>query len=326
MRYLLHKIAATVTQHPREVITPIWSTSVVVNVFRIYEYFFGRREGIRFEGMQLLDGSVVHGTWEHFLAHQEGRLRALKNPFAFKFVPLPVFVTSDGQMLSKNSIFNFAIAYDNSFVSAQTGPFSQQSTSYTVTGSNPIVFGWSGGAVGGGASTITSMTYNSVGMTFANNVLVPSDRWWDLYFLPACATGSNTLAANSSAANLFWIAAVSYSGVAQSGQLDATNNATQSGGSAISGSVTVVAANCWIMYISSTRGSIPSAYSPGVSRQNVSNSQIADSNGTVATGSNTCTITVNLTGSSAGMVMVSIKPVVAATVVLPFKTLLGVGI
>lgn len=310
---------ATITRHPRQRVVPgvdfEWgnTNSRVWQAFRAYEYLFGRRAGIRFEGYEDIDGIVIHGTWEHFFAFQEARLRAFKNPFAFKLVPLPVLVTPNGQTFSHNSIFNFAIAYDNSAQSAQTGPFSSQSTSYTVTGSNPIVFGWSGGAVGGGASTITGMTYNSVGMTFANNVLVPSDRWWDCYFLPACATGSNTLQSNASGADLYWIGGMSYSGAAQSGQLDASNTATQSGGSSISGSVTVVTANSWIAYFASTRGTTSSAVSPGVRRQTAGNMEMGDSNGTVSTGSNTFVLTVNLTGSSAGMVMVSIKPVAVAT-------------
>lgn len=309
MRTFLHKLMVDITRHPRELVEPVWSTSWVCNAFRAYEYLLGRRAGIRFEGTALPDGSYVHGTWEHFLAHQEGRLRALKNPFAFKLVPLPVLVMPNGQTI--NSIFNFAIAYDNSADLSISGPLSSMSGSYTVTGSNPIVFGWSGGAIGG-ASTVTGFTYNSVGMTFANNVNVPSDRWWDCYLLVGPATGSHTLTANSSTSSIFFLGGSSYSGVAQTGQPDNTNTVTQTGGSAITGSITVSTANAWIAYFASLRGTTSTAVSPGVARTNTGNLQLCDSNGTVSTGSNSVSITANLTGGSAGMVMVSIKPLATA--------------
>jgi len=302
-----------ITRHPREVITPVWSSnSWTANVFRLYEYWFGRKAGIRFEG-SMQDGIYVHGTWENFLSHQEGRLRALKNPFAFKLVPLPVLVTPNGQTF--HSIFNFAIAFDNvAQVNTSGGNATSISGSYTVTGSNPLIFSWSAGNFPGTSSAVTGATYNSVALTKVNDVTLASDRVWDSWILVGPATGSHTLAVASSTSTQQYLGAVSYSGTLQSGQPDASASQAQNGTGGLSGSLTVGTANCWLVYMAGERGITSTANSPGVARNNGINIGFYDSNATVATGSNAVTITVNTTGSSAGMVMVSIKTAASATV------------
>lgn len=316
MNRILPQLLTFITGKRREKVTAgidfQWaSKNWTHNAFRLFELIFWRRAGIRFEGL-LQDTVVVHGTWEHFLAHQEGRLRALKNPFAFKLVPLPVFITPDGQTFRHNSIFNFAIAYDTSAEVATSAGTTTVSGSYTVTGSNPILLSWSGGTTGA-SSTVTGVTYNSVGMSAVKNVKIPSDRWWDSYILPGPATGAHTLAVTSSDATNFWLGAVSYSGAAQSAQPDNTNTATVSGNATLSGSITVNTANSWVVFLTSTRGFTLTSESNVTARLNVADMQICDSNVALATGSFSCSVTIGSASYSQGGVLISLKPLAGTT-------------
>lgn len=326
---MLARLLATLTQHPRQIVKAgvdfQWSqgNSRIWQAFRAFEVIFGRREGIRFEGALHSDGFYIYGTWENFLVHQEGRLRSFQNPFAFKLVPLPALVVANERTVRQNSIFNFAIAFDNAAeVNTAGGNGTTIGGSYTVTGSNPFMMSWSAGNFPGTTSTVTGVTYNSAALSLVQDVTLVADRVWSCWMLQAPSTGSNTLTVSSSNGTLQYLGAISYSGTAQTGQPDASSTASIVGAGVLTGSVTVVASNCWISYMAGERGVTSTANSPGVVRNNGANIGFYDSNAIVPTGSNTCTVTANFTGSSGGMVMVSILSAASAGTAQPYFSLL----
>lgn len=86
-----------------------------------------------------------------------------------------------------------SVAFDAASTSSYTGGTSF-SWSHTCTGSDRcLIVGISSGGAGGGAATITGVTYNGVSMTSIGSVSVGAARVWQ-YQLIAPATGANTIA------------------------------------------------------------------------------------------------------------------------------------
>lgn len=322
MRHVLHKIAATITQQPREVITPVWSKSIVVNAFRVYEYWFGRRAGIRIEGSMDSKGRQLSYTWEHLFAVYEG---AIRDWFAgripkFKIVYLPQLEVVGGMRMNI-SPFRFAIAFDN----AAAGSAAPVSFSYTVTGTNPYLFASAYGG-NGSSATLTSATYNSVNLVAGAIGLSDNSHISSIFgaSLSAPATGANTLAMVTSAAARGSIAS-SYSGVKQAA-VDATGK--QDTAAACSVTINTATANCWMIMHTIAQSNTPSAGTNATSRSlNNGASDIPsafDSNGTITTGG--FTMTANYGGAFAAATAFTVTQSTAVTVVLPFRTLLGVGI
>lgn len=309
MRTFLHKLMVDITRHPREVITPVWSSSIVVNAFRIYEYWFGRRAGIRIEGRSTSDGKQYSYTWENLFAVYEGLIRAAINrtlpKFSIVYVPQLQLVgmTQDGV-----SPFRFAIAFDNAAKVANGSSVSSLSGAYTVTGSNPIIFASCWGAVG--SPSVTGITYNSVSMTKVADENIPADRGYSVFILPSPATGSNTLIASGS--SLFILDGASYSGAKQTSQPDAFNTGSWSSANSFTSTVTTIANNCWmIVMFKTSSGNAPSNGTGTTVRLNDGNGGIADSGGGVSPGSNS--LVVNFTvADQGGYVITSFAPVVAA--------------
>lgn len=114
------------------------------------------------------------------------------------------------------------------------------SWSHTVTGTNTILLVGIESRFG----QPTGVTYNSVAMTLLAARSDVSDM--SVYYLFAPTTGTNTIALSfSSAPSQLFTAAVSYSGVLQSG-LDNSSNASGGATSPHSASITPVADSCWV--------------------------------------------------------------------------------
>lgn len=176
---------------------------------------------------------------------------------------------------------------------ANTTSSTSVSVSHTNTGSNLILMG----ACWHGTDEVESMTYNSVAMTeIARNA---DTRDSEFSYLINPATGANTLSCSwSSSAAFSGIMGMSYTGAAQTGQPDSSNSASQSTGAAtVTISTTVVdTSGAWFVCVYVADGG--GAFTPN-SPTSLNKSQTSaqetfqgyDSNGTVASGSQTCSVT-----------------------------------
>ncbi len=101
----------------------------------------------------------------------------------------------------------------------------------------------------GGHDDITGITYASVSLTFATKIIINSGttdpRYNYIYFLLNPASGANNVVISCTNAHWLLPVAADYTGVARSGQPDATATATAPGAATITASITTVAANCW---------------------------------------------------------------------------------
>lgn len=300
---------------------------MVYKFFRWWEYWFGRTPGIKREASASHDGnqtSYQFHSLEAILTHVEERIRGLVPKLKLVRVWIPVLHTPYGLPMPL-SPYLFAIAYDTS--NAGSGGTSG-SFSYTVTGSDPIIFG-----VGNGdqtsAYTVQSCTYNSVSLSLytGQNTRSGFAQYGQTIFgLPGCATGSNTFAYNSGAVDDVRFMVASYSGVEPTGQPDATGQAAA--GSSSTGetqAVTVVADQSWIIYSAYNNAGNIVISSGATKRQSPparTDGWMGDSNAGVSTGSNSATWTWN-SSSNWGTQAVSFAPVAGGGARL--LQLLGVG-
>ncbi len=201
MSTLLPRLIATLTNHPRQLVESgvdfEWSNnSWVHNLFRSFELFFGRREGIRLEMSSYPDGNggtiqYAH-TFEAALALLESTVRS-KLP-VFEKIYLPQLVPVG--MPVPSAPFYFAIAFDasssNSTATSQTCTFS-----HTCTGSNlTLVIGAE--SLNVPAPVSNSATYNGASATSIINISDGSNNSaTTILFKTAPATGANNIIVSS---------------------------------------------------------------------------------------------------------------------------------
>lgn len=316
MERILPKIWAIATRHDRQKVVPgidfEWSdSSWVHNLFRIYELVFWRRSGIRCEQISDSDGNVYSYTWENLLATYEGMARAwVKRQLpAFSIVYVPQVQLAG---LSQGGItpFMFAIAFDN----ATPDGFAATSVltfAHAVTGANTLIL--VGTTSGVASDTVTGITYSAVALSNGTSVVVPADRGTCLKYLKGAATGSNNVVVSVSVAGVAAIA-FSYTGALQTGGIDASTTNTGTLVSTLTTTITTVANNCWTFMYAATDGNTTLTAGTGSTQRATTNTYYAyDSNGPVASGSNSMTVTPS--GSSRlATNMMSFAPVAAPTV------------
>jgi len=258
-----------------------WSKNIwVINIFRAYEWLFGRGYGIRPESSisaEIRNGKVyivykLH-SFEAVVAHIEFIIRlnigliftALKSILMLNFNPnvnyRSAFVTFGilGFIFSfKTStqflpLFGLAIAFDAAHTGDTTGNANSLTYSHTITGSNPILFDFAHTYVSGSGATgdiITGVTYNGVTMTFVDKQLTTGiyARYQYLFILVNPATGANNIVISANTASFRLISSsASYSGAKQTGQPDASGKKTTEGVTSQELSTTTVADNCWVV-------------------------------------------------------------------------------
>lgn len=305
MRNILATIVATITGHPRYF--PVagrdfeWCEKAFVhNVFRVFELIFGAYAGIKpsmsTTFLEKEDGTVEvfyeFFTLEVVLAHVEGIIRqffAIKK-LGFKFVPLPALVTTNGSV--RKPIIAWAIAFDNNADNSVGSGTATVSFNHTVAGSNTLmVAGVQAGSGVAGTGSVTAKTYNSVGMTATSSSPAgDDDGTLNFFYLVAPTTGTNSASfTRSIAVDGLFGNTVSYTGMAQTGQPDSSNSATNTGTS-LACSNTVVGTGCWLVgtYRNGATGT-PNSLSGGVLRGTATSGRIGDSNATVGTGSQSMT-------------------------------------
>jgi hypothetical protein len=182
--------------------------------------------------------------------------------------------------------------------------------SHTCTGSSLILFV----AVGIGNPTgvaCSGVTYNGVAMTKVSEVYAQSNIPVSLWYLINPATGAHNVVISTTGGGVSFTrgASASYTGAKQSGVPDSFNTfANGTAGTSQALSTTVVANNCWLVVAAYANGDVGAG--TGVTQRNVEPSSpprllIGDSNGTVATGSQSMTILQTTGSQPMGFVMAS---------------------
>lgn len=320
MRRILPKILAVLTRHNRMLVEAgkdfEWSASSWThNIFRVYELIFGRRDGIKAE----ISSWQRHGknyqvahSWEGSCALVETAIRGLFRKRVPIEVWIPVMQTPQGIPVFL-SPYLFAIAWDaaSGMQNNASSAGSPNSLSHTCTGSNLVlVVGTTGDST---TDHLTDIQYNSVSGTISQRKQYPSDRWQYLSIFTNPATGVHNI---DTVGLVSWSQSggTSYSGCAQSGQPDSSNNVNTTSTTSISVSTTVVATGCWLVgmiYSGYTSGSWTNATIRGTSFSTVGQA-VVDSNATVGTGSQSLTGTGSPSASYVFVIM-SIAPVAAAS-------------
>lgn len=135
-----------------------------------------------------------------------------------------------------------AIAYDSSSYGEASG-VNSVTYSHTCSGSDRLLFV---GALSQGSDNLTGITYNGVSMTQVNKQAKGSDYLY-LYYLIAPATGANNVVVSrSGSTGVLWSTSSSYTGARQSSVPDAQAT-TSNSGTSITGTVTTVSDNCWLV-------------------------------------------------------------------------------
>jgi hypothetical protein len=166
-------------------------------------------------------------------------------------------------------------------------------------------------------AAVTGITYGAVAMTLVGNITEPEGAMIaTLYRLSSPPTGTNNIVTSFSGSGVeVYVAAVSYSGTATSGQPDASR--TQSGtASSATAALTTVVNNAWVvMFALSEQGGAATAGTGSTIRGSSSSSGLGaffDSNGAI-TPAGSYSMGVSWTGSRGfGLVQMSIAPPVTA--------------
>lgn len=268
IRSFLCNTLTKITRHPRYQPHIKWDDRLyIANIFRFYEYLFGRREGIRVEVISFLD--VIDGklyakyelkSFEAHVVHLEVMLRMylslIRSFFTFPQAKLdytPIYLTLGflGMIFSvKTSIHmlplvGLAIAHDADSNSGIQTSSTSYNWSHTCTGSNLCLV--TGFAIRPTPVVVSTLTYNSNTLTKIRADNNPN-RNSELWYILNPSTGANSIAVTLSGATPTNTDghAVSLSGVLA---LDANNGANAASGTTASVNVTTVAANSWIVDI-----------------------------------------------------------------------------
>lgn len=190
---------------------------------------------------------------------------------------------------------------------------SQTPTSVSVSGSDTIGVVYVNGDAGG--DNITAVDWGGTAMTKVAAVFIPSARWTSTWIVVNPPAGANTITFTGGS---FWRSvSFFYTGAKQSGQPDSSNTNTSTSSTSISVSTTVVAPDSWlVMCQSDGAGGNTYSASNDISTMRFNTDAgglaVADSNGTVATGSRTATLTGSSSTGHAGTAF-SIAPVETST-------------
>lgn len=297
MRKLLTQLVSEITRHPRYQPEIVWSsTSWTHNIFRAYEYLFGRRYGIRPE-----ISAIPHGNKTYYYAHSWEASFAIaetiiRNAFAWRPAPFRVYIPimqMPGGVQIPVSPFLFAIAVDTATQGA-TATGSPKTWNHTCTGSDLMLFIQT--AINSSSQTTTSVTYNASAATDAGVVATYTTGGGksQIFYKLSPSTGSNQISC-SFTGGYFAGNSCSYSGVKQSAQPDGSGTATTNSNTTLTASFTVTASNCWIMASVANNGVATAAGSGTYLRQQGANvlGALYDTNGTVGTGTQSVTVTLS---------------------------------
>lgn len=308
-----------------------WSILWSYNLFRVWEIVFGKRLGVRFESRATVvkeNGKVVivyeFGTIESIVTHGETMIREFfrnKLKFNFKLVPIPEFAFAG--LPTVPSIFRFSIAFvvvDHN--NNNIGTVNTVTITHAPAGSNigDVLFG----IFNSGSDLGMTATDNAVSMTILDKSALGIGRWVYTFFLNPTTSGNIVLTLGSNAALAGVV--MSYSG--NVGGLD--NHTILNGSAATTFSTTIATstANEFVVAagisdndnVSGTWGQT-TRFSDGFFLNGNFGDKLFATSGTQ---------TVSFSQGSAQVWViqaVSLKPLGGGgATILPFKSLLGVGI
>lgn len=154
---------------------------------------------------------------------------------------------------------------------------------------------------------ITGVTYAGVSMTLVAKFLSLNSRWEYMFYLLNPTSGSNNVVISSNATTNIVAASASYTGVKQSGQPDASSTADQLTGTNITGTVTVVAANSWLIAFGSNQVTNSPTAGANTTIRTINARFMMDSNSDQAAGSRSMNYDIGSSGS-ANMTIASFAP------------------
>jgi hypothetical protein len=322
MREILFTITVLLTRYPRYKTELILDKRIyIANIFRIWEYLFGRRFGIKKEAstcLKNIDGLYYiqreFYTLEARLTHYEASIRTYFSTFpslsSYFFNP-------------EINYQRGAIALDASAKGTVTAT-TPLTFSHTVTGSN--VYLKVGVGITATSPTISTPTYNSVSMNLEDSQATNVANMAAMYNLVGPSTGSNTVSVGFGGTTPNCDAvAVSYSGVKQSGQPDATKSGTGAGAPSIT--VATVADNCWsscVVSAISVSGGSKTTRQGVITLSGTHQMEYQDTNG-VTTPAGNVTFAWSAGTTTWAAVGGSFSPVAAVTT-KPLLSLLGAGL
>lgn len=181
----------------------------------------------------------------------------------------------------------------------------------------------------GATDNVASVTYNGGAMTFIARAQATGGRWAGMYFRDLGTPDglSHNFVATMTANGVVMAWAKAYTGVKQTGAVDASGSNSTGGATSLSAAITVVAANSWGIAFLREETVAAATWTAGTTSELSASTggHFADSNGTLATGAQNFTCTFGAS-QTMGMVAASFEPDTgAAPSCTPSLTLLGVG-
>lgn len=161
--------------------------------------------------------------------------------------------------------------------------------------------------------SITGVTYAGVPMTRVDKVPW-TWQWIDMWYLVNPATWANNIVATTSVANTLYSQSASYTGAAQSWQLDAINKVWPTWlVTSQYTSVTTVSDNCWLVWCLNSSSTSMAAWTGTTFRAWVNNSiKIADSNW-AKTPPWSYSLWVTVPNATTSQIVCSFKPSIGST-------------
>lgn len=217
-----------------------------------------------------------------------------------------------------------AIAFDAKTNTSASGTASPLTFSHTCSGTDRILFVSS--TLNSG--TISGITYGGVSMTQVGSVTDVGPITY-LFYLVNPASGANNVVVTASA-TIYTTTAVSYTGAAQSGQLDASGTTASATTASFTTTATVNTDNSWMLAVSRTgSGNALTAGANTVVRQQpdaivLGAGAFWDSGTALATGSRSLNVTCT-SQYFGGAIYAIFKPAVAASATYRRLALTGVG-
>lgn len=334
MRKILPFILASITNHPRQkVVAGVdfqWApNSWSYNAFRVFELIFWARSG---QVQRLAVSPDNKGNWfykcytlEDIFILAEMNIRGAFKWKLPKLVLVPVLAPTFASAHAPYGTqpYMFAIAFVAT-VGGPSGTSSGGTVSFTVSGSNSLVLADTYSF--NGTTSTTGVTFNGNAFTFVNGGTEGYGGERAIWAIVGQSGTANVVTSVSVGVVTNSFGVVSYSGVNQS----ATPDSSALGLLAASPKTTstiVILPNCWLTLYAWTDGAQAVASTGSTFRggnaANDNQCAMFDSNGTVGTGSQSMTVTST---GNISTVIASWAPAAGGLVVLPLKTLLGVGI
>lgn len=221
-----------------------------------------------------------------------------------------------------------AIAFDSTQAPTRQIGVSTFSWTHTCTGSNRIL--WILVDINNNANTdiVTGVTYNSITLTKIDRIFSLNNGNISLWYLINPTIGANTATITTSTNAAINGISASYTGAKQSGVPDATTTLGPSSTATFVQSTTSVADNCWMVWGTiNANGVFVAGTNTTIRGSDAGNgSCLADSNAAITPAGS---FSMTETGAASGWagIQASFAPSTGGgTTVLPFKTLLGVGI